>query len=233
VTGTPVVAASLLTNGVIQPDGWDETGSGGQPGINGSVSDASWIDQHEREIKTAVSALRRDWPTLQRWGLALVEVFAKGGRLLAAGNGGSAAEAQHLTAELVGRFLGERQPLSAICLSAETSSLTAIVNDYGIDEMFARQVQAHGRPGDVLMLLSTSGASPNVLRAAERASDCGMSVWSITGPGPNQLTMRSDDAITVQAPSTAAVQAIHLVAIHGLCAVIDSALGTTQPASRR
>ena len=110
MTGTPVVAASLLTNGVIQPDGWDETSSGGQPGNNGSVSDASWIDQHEREIKTAVSALRRDWPTLQRWGLALVEVFAKGGRLLAAGNGGSAAEAQHLTAELVGRFLGERQP---------------------------------------------------------------------------------------------------------------------------
>ena len=86
-----------------------------------------------------------------------------GGRLLAAGNGGSAAEAQHLTAELVGRFADERRPLLGDRLCAETSSLTAIVNDYGIDEMFARQVQAHGRPGDVLVLLSTSGRSPNVL----------------------------------------------------------------------
>ena len=190
--------------------------------------DSAWIDQHDREIRIAMSALRKDWPTLQRWGTSLVDVFTGGGRLLAAGNGGSAAEAQHLTAELVGRFLGERQPLSAICLSAETSSLTAIVNDYGIEEMFARQVQAHGRPGDVLILLSTSGTSPNVLRAAERATEGGVSVWSITGPGPNELTTRSDQAITVRAPSTAAVQAIHLIAIHGLCAVVDSVIGARE-----
>ena len=90
--------------------------------------------------------------------------------------------------------------------------------------MFARQVQAHGRPGDVLMLLSTSGTSPNVLRAAERARNCGVAVWSITGPGPNQLTIRSDEAITVCAPTTAAVQAVQLIAIHGLCAVVDEAI---------
>ena len=198
----------------------------GSPAVaTDAVDDSAWIDQHDREIRIAMSALRRDWPTLQRWGTSLVDVYAAGGRLLAAGNGGSAAEAQHLTAELVGRFLGDRQPLSAICLSAETSSLTAIVNDYGIEEMFARQVQAHGRPGDVLILLSTSGTSPNVLRAAERAKEGGVSVWSITGPGPNELTIRSDEAITVRAPSTAAVQAIHLIAIHGLCAVVDSVLG--------
>ena len=141
-----------------------------------------------------MTGLRRDWPRLQSWGNQLADVFAGGGRLLAAGNGGSAAEAQHLTAELVGRFLQERRRLSAICLSAETSSLTAIVNDYGAEEMFARQVEAHGRPGDVLLLLSTSGRSPNVLHAADRARKAGIVTWAMTGPGPNPLSTRCDDA---------------------------------------
>ncbi len=184
----------------------------------------NWLEDHEREVRLAMAALRRDWPRLQSWGEHLVEVYARGGRLLAAGNGGSAAEAQHLTAELVGRFLAERRGLSAICLSAETSSLTAIVNDYGQEEMFARQVEAHGRPGDVLVLLSASGRSPNVLHAADRAREAGMTTWAMTGPGPNPLSMRCDDAVLVRAPSTAAIQAIHLIAVHGLCAVVDSAI---------
>ncbi len=191
----------------------------------------TWMDEHEREVRLAMGALRRDWPRLQHWGAALVEVFARGGRLLAAGNGGSAAEAQHLTAELVGRFLSERRGLSAICLSAETSSLTAIVNDYGSDEMFARQVEAHGRPGDVLVLLSASGRSPNVLHAADRAREVGMITWAMTGPGPNPLSMRCDDAVLVRAPSTAAIQAVHLIAVHGLCAVVDAAVDAS-PAFR-
>ena len=163
---------------------------------------ATWIEDHEREVSAALAGLRRDWPTLQDWGYRLVEAFTSGGRLLAVGNGGSAAEAQHLTSELVGRFLDDRRPLSAICLSSETSSLTAIVNDYGVHEMFARQVEAHGRPGDVLVLLSTSGRSPNVLAAAERAADLGIRTWAITGPGPNPLSVRCDEALTVRAPST-------------------------------
>jgi phosphoheptose isomerase len=182
-----------------------------------------WMEEHEREVRLAMGALRRDWPRLQSWGEQLVALYARGGRLLAAGNGGSAAEAQHLTAELVGRFLAERRGLSAICLSAETSSLTAIVNDYGQEEMFARQVEAHGRPGDVLVLLSASGRSPNVLSAADRAREIGMITWAMTGPGPNPLSMRCDDAVLVRAPSTAAIQAIHLIAVHGLCAVVDAA----------
>ena len=193
------------------------------------MSARSWIDEHDRELRRALTAFRADAPLIERWGARLAAVLAGGGRVLAAGNGGSAAEAQHLTAELVGRFLTERQPLSAICLSAETSSLTAIVNDYGIEEMFARQVQAHGREGDVLVLLSTSGRSPNVVRAAERARRLGIHTWALTGPGPNALTMRCEEALTVQAPSTAAVQAVHLVAIHALCAAVDDAL--TQGAS--
>ncbi len=191
------------------------------------MSAQSWIDEHDRELRAALTALRADAPVIERWGAHLASVLDAGGRVLAAGNGGSAAEAQHLTAELVGRFLTERRPFSAISLCAETSSLTAIVNDYGIDEMFARQVQAHGRAGDVLILLSTSGRSPNVLRAAERARRVGVVTWGMTGPGPNPLTLRCTESVQVRARSTAAIQAIHLVAIHALCAALDAALGVT------
>ncbi len=189
------------------------------------MSARSWIDEHDRELRAALTALRADAPLIERWGEHLASVLDAGGRVLAAGNGGSAAEAQHLTAELVGRFLTERRPFSAISLAAETSTLTAIVNDYGIEEMFARQVQAHGRPGDVLILLSTSGRSPNVLRAAERARRVGVLTWGLTGPGPNPLTMRCAESVSVRASSTAAIQAVHLVAIHALCAALDAALG--------
>jgi phosphoheptose isomerase len=130
------------------------------------VNTADWVEQHLDELSGGLHSLRASAPLLERWGQTLATLLPTGNRLLVAGNGGSAAEAQHLTAELVGRFLDERQPLSAICLNAETSSLTAILNDYGVDEVFARQARAHGRPGDVLLLLSTSGRSSNLLAAA-------------------------------------------------------------------
>ncbi|PFG39943.1 D-sedoheptulose 7-phosphate isomerase [Georgenia soli] len=190
-----------------------------------------WIDAHERELADALTSLRCSSGTVALWGRTLAERLTDGGRLLAAGNGGSAAEAQHLTSELVGRFLEERRPFSAISLCAESSSVTALVNDYGVDEMFARQVEGHGRPGDVLVLLSTSGKSPNVLRAAERGREIGLEVWAMTGPAPNPLAELSHSALCVEAPSTAAVQAVHLVAIHALCAVLDSEL--TALAERR
>lgn len=131
------------------------------------------------------------------------------------------AEAQHLTAELVGRFKDERIPLSAISLHAETSALTAICNDYGIEDMFARGVRAHGRPGDVLITLSTSGTSPNVLSAVKAAHDIGLTTWALTGPAPNPLASMCDDAICVEAPSTATVQEIHLLLVHSLCIALD------------
>jgi phosphoheptose isomerase len=114
--------------------------------------------------------------------------------------------------------------MSALCLSAETSSLTAILNDYGPDEVFARQVDAHGRPGDVLVALSTSGNSRNVLRAAERARDAGLDVWALTGAVPNPLAAMADFAVPVMARTTAVVQEVHLVAIHALCAAVDAHL---------
>lgn len=195
------------------------------------MSTSTWLGEHERELTGALCALRRDADRVDRWGGWLATRLTDGARLLAAGNGGSAAEAQHLTSELVGRFLDERRPLSAISLCAESSSVTAIVNDYGIDEMFARQVQAHGRPGDVLVLLSTSGRSPNVLRAAERGQDLGLHVWGMTGPAPNPLAERCTEVLAIEAPSTAAIQTLHLVAIHAVCAAMDAHLA--QPVLRR
>jgi D-sedoheptulose 7-phosphate isomerase len=158
------------------------------------------------------------------WGRHLARVLAAGGRLLAAGNGGSAAQAQHLTAEIVGRYRDERKPYSAICLSAETSSLTAIGNDYDPCELFARQVQAHGRYGDVFVGLSTSGTSANVLEAARRAHSLGLTVWAFTGPRPNPLAELADEALAVDAPFTATVQELHLVGLHLMCAAMDRAL---------
>lgn len=195
------------------------------------MSTRAWIDTHSRELYSALGALREDAARLESWGRTLAHRLAGGGRLLACGNGGSAAEAQHLTSELVGRFLAERRPFSAISLGAETSSLTALVNDYGVEEMFARQVQAHGRPGDVLVVLSTSGASPNVLAAAERARELGVETWALTGRRPNPLAARCADALCVDAPSTAAVQALHLVAIHAVCAAMDAELAAMEAAS--
>ena len=164
-------------------------------------------------------------PRIEAWGSHLAEVLGAGGRLLACGNGGSAAEAQHLTGELVGRFVHDRQPLSAIALHADTSAATAIVNDYGDHEVFARQVRAHGRPGDVLVALSTSGRSQNVCAAAKTAHELGLTTWALTGPGPNPLASVSDDAVVIEAPSTGTVQEAHLAVVHGLCAALDAALG--------
>ena len=185
------------------------------------------MHEHFAALRRALSGMDTAGSRVESWGRHLAGVLSGGGRLLACGNGGSAAEAQHLTSELVGRFLHERQPLSAIALHADTSALTAIGNDYGETELFARQVVAHGRPGDVLVALSTSGTSRNVVSAVKAAHEVGMTTWALTGPAPNTLAAISDDAVAVPAPSTATVQEIHLVVVHVLCAALDEALGVT------
>ncbi|MEV5439977.1 SIS domain-containing protein [Streptomyces sp. NPDC052682] len=182
------------------------------------------VTGHCDELQDALTAFRASAHITERWGRRLAAVLAGGGRLLAAGNGGSAAQAQHLTAEIVGRYREDRPPFSAIALHADTSSTTAIANDYGVDAVFARQVRAHGRPGDVLMLLSTSGASANLLSAADAARAAGVGVWALTGPAPNPLAAGSDEALCVAAPATATVQDLHLVAVHMVCAAFDAAL---------
>ncbi|MFF5970368.1 SIS domain-containing protein [Streptomyces sp. NPDC012769] len=188
---------------------------------------------HCRALCQAVDRLDgADLRRLARWGRRLAAVLTDGGRLLAAGNGGSAAQAQHLTAELVGRYRDERPAYSALSLHAETSSVTAIGNDYGFEQVFARQVAAHGRPGDLLVLLSTSGRSPNLLSAAMTARSRGLAVWAVTGPGPNPLAEASDDALTIDADTTATVQEAHLVVVHLLCEFFDASLVDAAAADR-
>jgi D-sedoheptulose 7-phosphate isomerase len=184
---------------------------------------------HIDALSLALGDLRQRTSRIDRWGARLADVLVAGGRLLAAGNGGSAAQAQHLTAELVGRYRDERLPLSAIALHAETSTTTAISNDYGAAEVFARQVLAHGRAGDILVLLSTSGRSSNVLRAAEAAAQIDVRTWALTGPGPNPLSRAAEESVCIDAPSTATVQELHLVALHLLCAAVDVRLRVAPP----
>jgi len=184
---------------------------------------------HVQALLSALPDLDTD--VLDRWGAQLASVLVGGGRLLVAGNGGSAAQAQHLTAELVGRYRDDRPALSALALHAETSSLTAIANDYGWEHGFARQVQAHGRPGDVLLGLSTSGRSANVLAAMAAARAGGLTVWGLTGPPGSPVQAASDECVHVDAPATATVQEVHQVAVHLLCAAVDLQVGADTPSS--
>jgi D-sedoheptulose 7-phosphate isomerase len=182
---------------------------------------------HLAALGEPLAALEGDVDRIDAWGRELAGVLTGGGRLLAAGNGGSAAQAQHLATELVGRYRTDDRPaLSAIALCTDGSGLTAIGNDYGADELFARQVRAHGRPGDVLVALSTSGASPNVVAAVEAALDVGLTTWALTGPAPNPLSERAHDTVCVAADHTPTVQEIHLIVIHLICAAVDVALTT-------
>jgi len=185
---------------------------------------------HLAALQPPLARLEASVDRLDAWGRHLAGVLTAGGRLLAVGNGGSAAQAQHLTSELVGRYRDDRRPFSAVALHAETSSITAIVNDYGADDVFARQVWAHGREGDVLIALSTSGRSPNVLAAVAAAGECGLTTWALTGRAPNPLVDACDDAVVVDAPYTATVQEVHQVVVHLLCAAVDVAVGASAPA---
>jgi D-sedoheptulose 7-phosphate isomerase len=178
-------------------------------------------EEHLRHTASAITALESQIDVIEAWGATIAEILLNGGRLLAAGNGGSAAQAQHLTAELVGRYAEERQPLSAIPLHGDTSSLTALANDYGSAESFARQVRAHGRPGDVFVGLSTSGRSTNVIAAARDARAMGLETLAITGPRPNLLADACEGCIVVDAETTAAIQEAHLVAVHLICESVD------------
>jgi D-sedoheptulose 7-phosphate isomerase len=180
--------------------------------------------RHLAELAGPLRDLDAQSARLDEWGRRLTDVLVRGGRLLAAGNGGSAAEAQHLTSELVGRYRDDRPPFSAIALHAESSATSAIANDYGLEEVFARQVRAHGRPGDVLILLSTSGRSANVLAAADAGAESGLITWALTGRAPNPLAGRVDECLAVDSPHTATVQEIHLIAVHLICAAVDHAL---------
>lgn len=171
-------------------------------------------------------------PQIEAAGAVLTRALAKGGKILCCGNGGSAADAQHFAAELVNRFETERSGLAAISLTTDTSTLTSVANDYNFNQVFVRQVHALGRPGDVLLAISTSGNSSNIAQAVVAAQSQDMSVIALTGGTggkiAQQLTPR-DIELRVASAKTARVQETHILIIHCLCHIIDRYFTNTEP----
>jgi D-sedoheptulose 7-phosphate isomerase len=154
----------------------------------------------------------------------LQQALNNGGKVLIFGNGGSAADAQHFACELVGRFLRDRRALPAIALTADTSAVTAIANDYGFDRVFVRQIEALGRAGDVAIGISTSGSSPNVLAGIAAAQACGMKTVAFTGGGGGPIGAAADVHVNVPHDLTPRVQEVHRTLIHAVCDLIERQL---------
>ncbi len=154
----------------------------------------------------------------------IADSFKAGGKLMLAGNGGSAADAQHVAAEFVNRFEIERPPLPALALTTDTSNITSIGNDYSFDQVFSKQVRALGREGDVLLAISTSGNSPNVAKAVEAASGMGIKTIALTGKGGGILAGKTDLLLNVDARSTPRIQEVHITICHIICELIDHML---------
>jgi D-sedoheptulose 7-phosphate isomerase len=154
----------------------------------------------------------------------IVTALRGGNKLLTVGNGGSAADAQHIAAEIVGRYKQDRPACAAMALTTDTSALTAIANDYGFEQVFARQVAGLGRPGDVLLALSTSGRSPNILAALRAARERGLTTIGFTGRQGEALGVLCDHLLVAPSEDTAIIQQIHLAVAHGICDEIEQAL---------
>ena len=186
-----------------------------------------WQTRIAAEIATIAANFARlaaQAPSIAAAAEAMITSLRTGGKIMLCGNGGSAADAQHLAAELVGRYLKDRAPLAALALTVDTSALTAIANDYAFEEVFARQVTGLGRPGDLLLALSTSGDSANVLAAVAAAKAKGIATIALTGAGGGRLAPLADLAIRVPAARSNAVQELHIAVGHILCGIVEDAL---------
>lgn len=155
---------------------------------------------------------------------AVIDALRAGGKVLLCGNGGSAADAQHIASELVGRFQRERRACAAIALTTDTSALTSVANDYGYPEVFRRQVEALGRKGDVLIAYSTSGNAENVLRAVDEAKELGIATVGMTGADGGKLAKAVDVAVHAPSNVTARIQECHAVIGHAVCDIVEEAL---------
>lgn len=180
-----------------------------------------------------LEALGVDSEPVTHAAMALASALGAGGKVLAFGNGGSAADAQHFAAELVGRFEREREALPAVALTTDSSALTAIANDYGFDQVFSRQVEALGRRGDAVLAISTSGSSPNVLAAVAAARNAGMTTIGLCGAGGCDLCRAVDIPIVAEAGATAGVQEAHLAIEHALCRALEELLFGSGTRTRR
>ena len=162
---------------------------------------------------------------VERAGALIGAALAAGHKLMLCGNGGSAADSQHIAAELTGRFIHDRRPLAALALSTDTSALTCIANDYSFEDVFARQVAGLGAAGDCLLGISTSGNSRNVIKAVEVARNTGMHVIGLLGRDGGALRALCDVAVVVPSSTTARIQEAHIMIGHTLCGMVESALG--------
>jgi len=171
----------------------------------------------------AASALAADPSAVRAIAEAAARTVLAGGKVLVCGNGGSAADSQHIAAELVGRFKKERRGLAAIALTTDTSILTSLSNDYGFDRVFERQVEALGRKGDLLLAISTSGSSRNVLKAAAKARECGLTVAGFFGKNGGDILPHCDLAFLAPETDTPRVQELHLLAAHIICELVEDA----------
>lgn len=178
------------------------------------------IDEHLR----AVRAARALAPEIANAAALIARSLRADGKVLLCGNGGSAADAQHFAGELIGRFYAERRPIAAMALHTDTTVMTAIGNDFGFEQVFARQVIALGRPGDVLVGITTSGASPNVLRAAEAARAEGLYVIGVTGASGGEMAALADLCLCVPDPATPRVQEVHTLIVHLVCQLVEAAM---------
>jgi D-sedoheptulose 7-phosphate isomerase len=186
--------------------------------------------QFEESLRVQRVFLDQYADAVARAGELLVAALRAGGKVLLFGNGGSAADAQHIAAELVGRFVRQRDGLAAVALTTDTSALTAIANDFGYDEVFARQVRALGRAGDMAIALSTSGRSPSVLRAVEACKAIGIRTIGLTGGDGGQLASAVDVALIVTASTLSSrIQETHITIGHVLCELVDRELSGATP----
>lgn len=174
--------------------------------------------------QAAAAALAADHSALKSIAAALSRTALAGGRILICGNGGSAADSQHIAGEFVGRFKKERRAIAAVALTTDTSVLTCLGNDYGFDRVFERQVEALGRPGDLLLAISTSGSSANVLKAAVKARETGMQVVGFLGKSGGSILPHCDLAFVPQAADTPRVQEMHILAAHIICELVEDAV---------
>ena len=190
------------------------------------MSDLNWINknfiEHQQLIAQVAHQCSNDIAII---GNIMVQVLKQAGTIYWCGNGGSAADSQHLAAELVGRFKGDRQPLRSVALSTDSSILTCVANDYGFDSIFERQIIALGRPGDLLVGISTSGNSVNVLHALQAANELGIHSVGLLGKDGGKAKAIADHVIVIPSETTARIQEVHILIGHCFCDLIEEGLG--------
>jgi D-sedoheptulose 7-phosphate isomerase len=188
------------------------------------IDTSDMVEVHFRRSRETLDRAAQDGPlrtAIYTIAEVITRAFRNGGKLLIAGNGGSAADAQHIAGEFLSRLNFDRNPLPAIALTTDTSVLTAIGNDYGFDRAFERQVRGLGRRGDVFLAISTSGRSPNVLAALKAAREIGVTTIGFTGEGPRAMSADCDHCLAAPTGETPLIQQIHIVAAHAICGLVE------------